>query len=160
MNNVMSLILFILNITVLVSYGSGWQWIGGNKKFRWIAGNGDCHGEQRYGVGHIQGFTWSHWMPPMVECLCRIAPVAAMVDEFEWNTQNTTKTQLLASNNGTFWLLVVIENFNPKTDSLISSSMRQAWFKCETPRLELESSAILLSADKILVTKIGAYLCP
>jgi hypothetical protein len=32
---------------------------------------------------HIQGFTRSHWMPPLVECLRRIAPVAAMVDEFE-----------------------------------------------------------------------------
>jgi hypothetical protein len=32
---------------------------------------------------HIQGFTRSHWMPPSGECLRRIAPTAAMVDEFE-----------------------------------------------------------------------------
>jgi hypothetical protein len=32
---------------------------------------------------HIQGFTRSHWMPPLGECLRRIAPTAAMVDEFE-----------------------------------------------------------------------------
>jgi hypothetical protein len=31
---------------------------------------------------HIKGFTQSHWMPPLVDCLCRIAPVAAMVNEF------------------------------------------------------------------------------
>ncbi len=37
--------------------------------------------------------------------------VAAMVDEFEWNTQNTNKTQLLASNYGTFQSLNVYENF-------------------------------------------------
>jgi hypothetical protein len=49
---------------------------------------------------HIQGFTRSHWhwMPPSGECLCRIALAAAMVDDFEENTQNTNKTQLLASN--------------------------------------------------------------
>jgi hypothetical protein len=41
-------------------------------------------------------------MPPLVECLRRIAPAVAMVDEFERNTQNTTETQLLASNYGTF----------------------------------------------------------
>ena len=32
---------------------------------------------------HIQGFTRSHWMPPSAECLRRIAPAAAMVNEFE-----------------------------------------------------------------------------
>jgi hypothetical protein len=41
-------------------------------------------------------------MPPSGECLRGIAPTAAMVDEFEQNTQNTNKTQLLASNYGTF----------------------------------------------------------
>jgi hypothetical protein len=42
----------------------------------------------------IQGFTQSHWMPPLGECLRRIAPAAAMVDEFVETTQNTNKTQL------------------------------------------------------------------
>jgi hypothetical protein len=37
-----------------------------------------------------------------VECLRRIALAAAMVNELEQNTQNTNKTQLLASNYGTF----------------------------------------------------------
>jgi hypothetical protein len=32
---------------------------------------------------HIQGFTRSHSMPPSVECLRRIAPVAVMVNEFK-----------------------------------------------------------------------------
>jgi hypothetical protein len=32
---------------------------------------------------HIQGFTVSQWMPPSVDCLGRIAPVAAMVNKFE-----------------------------------------------------------------------------
>jgi hypothetical protein len=28
---------------------------------------------------HIRGFTGSHWMPSLGECLCRIAQAAAMV---------------------------------------------------------------------------------
>jgi hypothetical protein len=77
-------------------------------------------------MDHIQGFTRSHWMPPLGKCLRRIAPEAAMVKEFEENTQNTNKTQLFASNYGTFRSLVVCENFNPKTNPLplLSSSMR------------------------------------
>ena len=119
---------------------------------------------------HIQSFTWSHWMPPLVECLhCSIAPTAAMVDKFEWNKQNNNKTQLLASNYSTFWSLVVCENFNPKMDPLISSLMQQAAFKCEMPQLELENSATFLAIKhcqqkKIVksfkLKKMGAYLCP
>jgi hypothetical protein len=51
---------------------------------------------------HIRGFTRSHWMPPLSECLRRIAPVTAIVNEFVETTQNTNKTQLLASTYGTF----------------------------------------------------------
>jgi hypothetical protein len=36
-------------------------------------------------------------MPPSGKCLRRIAPAAAMVNEFVEKTQNTNKTQLLAS---------------------------------------------------------------
>jgi hypothetical protein len=44
----------------------------------------------------------------------RIAPVAAIVNEFVETTQNTNKTQLLASNYGTFRALVNSENFIPQ----------------------------------------------
>jgi hypothetical protein len=40
---------------------------------------------------HIQGFTRSHWMPPSGECLPRIAPAAAMVDDFEKTHKTLTK---------------------------------------------------------------------
>ncbi len=52
-------------------------------------GNFDCHGNVavRRGVHrpmeHIQGFTRSHWMPPLGKRLRRIASAAAMVKEFE-----------------------------------------------------------------------------
>jgi hypothetical protein len=63
---------------------------------------------------HIQGFTQSHWMPPSGKCPHRIAPAAVMVDEFIETTQNTNKTQLLASNYGTFRALVNSENVIPQ----------------------------------------------
>jgi hypothetical protein len=47
---------------------------------------------------HIPGFTRSHSMLPSGKCLRHIAPEAAMVDKFVETTQNTSKTQILASN--------------------------------------------------------------
>jgi len=50
-----------------------------------FGGHGDAAvqcGEHRP-MEHIQGFTRSHWMPPSGECLRRIAPAAAMVDDFK-----------------------------------------------------------------------------
>ncbi len=102
---------------MLFSYGSGRQRIDGNKKFRQIDGNFDCHGDAAVRRGahrpieHVQSFTQSHWMPPSVECSHCIAPAAAMVNEFVERTQNTNKTQILASNYGKFRALVVCENF-------------------------------------------------
>jgi hypothetical protein len=109
------------------SYGSGQQHINDNEKCRQIARDFDCHADAAVRGGsycpmeHIQGFTWSHWMSPLVECLRRITPMAAMVDEFEWNTHNTNKTQLLASNYGTFQALVVYENF--RTQNIHSTQL-------------------------------------
>jgi hypothetical protein len=74
---------------LLFSYGSGRQQIHGNKKCRRIAGNFDCHGNAAVlGKEHrpmepIQGFAYSHWMLPLVNCLRHIPPAAAMVDKFE-----------------------------------------------------------------------------
>jgi hypothetical protein len=46
-------------------------------------------------MDHIQGFTRSHWMPSLGKCLRRIAPVAAMVINFEWNKKALTKHNFL-----------------------------------------------------------------
>ena len=103
----------------------------GNNKLA-TTGNFDCHADapvQRRThrpIEHVQGLTWSHCMPPSGECLRRIAPAAVIVDEFIETTLNTNKTQHLPSNYITFRSLVVCENFNPKTDPLLSSSVRQA----------------------------------
>ena len=146
------------------SYGSGRQRINGNKTCRQIAGNFDCHGNAavwhraHHPMEHIQGFTWSHWMLPSVKCLLRIAPTAAMVDEFEWNTQNTNKTQLLASNYGTFRSLVVCENFYPKTNPLLSVSMQQALSKCETPRYKLKILRKFLAIKRCQPSTFGKVI--
>jgi hypothetical protein len=50
---------------------------------------------------HILGFTRSHWMPTLGKCLHCIAQLAAMVDEYIENTQNTIKKLFLASDYGT-----------------------------------------------------------
>jgi hypothetical protein len=65
-------------------------------------------------------------MPPSGECLRRIAPAAAMVNKFVETTQNTNKTQLLASNYGTFRGLVNIENFIPQNEPS-NCRMRHDW---------------------------------
>ena len=93
---------------MLFGYCYGQQQISDNKKCRRIAGDFDCHTDAavrrraQLPIEHIQGFTWSHWMPPLGKCLHRIAPAAIMVDEFVETTLNSNKTQLLASNYGTF----------------------------------------------------------
>ena len=151
---------------MLLSYGRGRQQINSINKSRRIYGNFDCHGHGnstvRLGayrpIEHIRGFTWSHWMPLLVKCLRCITPAAAMVKDFESNTQNTNKTQLLASNYGTFWLLVVCENFNPKTDPLLSSLMRWASCKCKMPRFELKSWAKFLAVKHCQRTKMEKLL--
>jgi hypothetical protein len=51
-------------------------------------------------IEHVQGFTRSHCMTLSGECLCRIAPVAVMVNKFVETTLNTNKTQLLPSRPG------------------------------------------------------------
>jgi hypothetical protein len=89
---------------MLFSYhGSGQQRINDNEKCRQIARDFDCHADaavQRRAhlpMEHIRGFTRSHWMQPSGECLRRIAPAAAMVDEFVETTQNTNKKLFLAN---------------------------------------------------------------
>jgi hypothetical protein len=62
-------------------------------------------------MDHIRGFTRSHWMQPSGECLRRIAPAAAMVDEFVETTQNTNKKLFLANIPTVDRSLVVCENF-------------------------------------------------
>ena len=90
------------------------------KKCRRIAGDFDCHADSKvqggahHPIEHIQGFTWNPWMLPSGKYLHRIAPAAAMVDKLVETTLNTTKTQHLPSNYGTFRSLVIVRILTTK----------------------------------------------
>jgi hypothetical protein len=103
MNILVTHIYFILTITWSLAYGCGQQRNRRDKKCRPIDDDFDGHGNAAVQRGahrpmeHIQGFTRSHWMQPLGKCLRRIAPAAAMVDEFVETTQNTNKKLFLAN---------------------------------------------------------------
>ncbi len=106
---------------VVISYGScGQQQNLPWQKWRQIAGDFDCHADAAEQCGmhrpikHIQGFTQSHWMLPLGECLMRIALATPTVIKIGGKHKNTTNTQLLASNYGTNQSLVVYEKFIPQ----------------------------------------------
>ena len=146
MNSTTSQFWFTLIITMFFCCCCRQQWNRRWQKWRWIAGNFNCHDNAavRRGVHcpmeHIQGFTQSHWMLPSGKYLCRIAPAAAMVNKFVETTQTLT--------NKTFryqlrYILIAscLWEFHTQKQTLYDthSSMQQAAFKCETPRLELKS---------------------
>jgi len=144
---------------MVFSYDSGQQWIHGNKKCRQIDNDFDDHAyaavrhRAHRPMEHIQGFTRSHRMPPSDECMRRIAPVAVMVDKFVETTQNTNKTQHLASNYSTFRSLVVCENFvpqnGPSTQLIDTTSCVKIWdATIVAEELANISSYQTLSADK------------
>ena len=120
---------FILIITWSSAYSCGQQRNWRDKKCRQIDDNFNNHADAVVRCGahrpmkHNQGFTRSQLMPPSGECSHCIAVVATIVKDFEYNTN---KTQLLASNYGTFRALVVCENFTPQNGPSTQSSMRQA----------------------------------
>jgi hypothetical protein len=95
-----------MTITWFLSMVVGDNGIDNNKKCRESAGYFDHHADAAVQCGahcpmeHIPGFTRSRWMPPLGKCLRRIAPAAAMVDEYVEKTQNTNKKLFLASNYG------------------------------------------------------------
>jgi hypothetical protein len=88
---------------MVVSYGCDKQWNRQQQKCRQIAGGFDSHVDAAVQcvahrpMAHIQGFTWSHWMPLLGKCPRRIAPAAAKVINFGCKHKNTNKTQFLAS---------------------------------------------------------------
>jgi len=53
------------------------------RQFWWHHGDTAVRRGAHRPMEHIQGFIRSHWMLPSGECLRRVAPTAAMVDEFE-----------------------------------------------------------------------------
>jgi hypothetical protein len=92
-----------MTITWALSAVVGDNGINNEDKGRERAGDFDHHADAavqcrvHHPMERILGFTRSHWMPPLGECLHCIAPAAAMVDKYIENTQNTNKKLFLAS---------------------------------------------------------------
>jgi hypothetical protein len=49
---------------------------------------------EHHPMEYIWGFTKSHWMPSLGECLHHIARAAAMIDDFGGKHKNTNKKRL------------------------------------------------------------------
>jgi hypothetical protein len=81
--------MLIMTITWSLSTIVGDNGTDDSKKCREIAGDFNHHGDAAIQCGahcpmkHILGFTRSHLMLPSVKCLCRIAPAAVKVINFE-----------------------------------------------------------------------------
>jgi hypothetical protein len=77
-----------MTVTWLLATVMGDNKIEDTKKSSKIAGNFDHHGDAAVQcrapcpMEHTQGFTRSHWMLLLGECLCHIAPAAAMVSNY------------------------------------------------------------------------------
>jgi hypothetical protein len=87
-----------MTVKLLLAMVMGDNTINNSKKCRKITGNFDHHGDAAVCFGahcpmeHNKGFTKNHWMLPLGKCLCRIAPVAAMVGNFGGKHKKLTKT--------------------------------------------------------------------
>jgi len=69
---------------------------------------------QRYDSGRIARWSTSRASLKATGCRHRVSACAVLLRKFVETTQNTTKTQLLPSNNDTFRALVNSENFVPQ----------------------------------------------
>ena len=88
---------FPLIITWSLAYSCGQQRNQCDKKCRQINDHFDDHANTAVRcwvhrlMKHNQGFTRSQWIPPLGECLHRIAAAAAMVDDFGRKHKTLTK---------------------------------------------------------------------
>jgi hypothetical protein len=91
------MVIVYIDHNVVVIYGCVKTENRQQQKCRKIAGNFNHHADVVVQCGthrlmeHIPGFTRSHWMPPLGECLHRIAPAAAKVIDFGCKHQSLTK---------------------------------------------------------------------
>ena len=106
MNILITRIYFTLTITWSLAYSCGQQRNRQDTKCRQIDNNFDGHGNAlvqhrvHRPMEHIQGFTWSHWMPPLGECLCRrIAPMVISASSMHcmrfWPYQRNHKSHMI-----------------------------------------------------------------
>ena len=106
-----------------------------------------------YDIGHIDQWSTSRASLEATGC-CHW---------FEWNTQNTNKTQLLASNYGTNQSLVVCENFihqnGPSTQLINETNFVKMWDDTTgAEKLAHISSYQTLSANVVIGQKLDGRI--
>jgi hypothetical protein len=135
------------------------QIIGDDEKCRQISGNFDHHADAAVQCGvhcpmeHIQGFTKSHWMLPLGECLRRIASAAVMVDKLVENTQNTNKKLFSASNLRYNQPLVVCENLIPRNRPYTQLIIATSCVKMGDAAIVAEELSYILSYQTLSTDK-------
>jgi hypothetical protein len=86
-----------MSITWSLAYDCGQQQIYNDTKYMSNAEDLEHHADAAVQCGahrpinHIPGFTRSHWMPPLGECMRHISPAAAMVNEYVATHKTLTK---------------------------------------------------------------------
>ncbi len=131
-NNNLTQFCFILTMTWSLPQVVGNNRINDDKKCRESAGDFDHHADAAVQcrvhclMEHIPGFTRSHWMPSLGECLRSIAPAAAMVDKYIENTQNTNKNYFQLATTVQIDHQLFMRISYPQKDPLLSSLMQQA----------------------------------
>jgi hypothetical protein len=97
----------MLTITWLLSTVVGAIKIDNNKKCKQISWNFDHHADTAVQcrahclMEHIQDFTKSHWKLPSSQCLCRIALVVTITNNFDCKHTNLTKHNFFLATYGT-----------------------------------------------------------
>ncbi len=118
----------------------------------------------RYDAGRITRWSTSRASFEATGCHHRLSACAVLPRRLPWLTNSNKLNKTLKKHN--FYLattvhfdryVVVCDNFNPLTDPLLSSLMHRASFKCETPQLELESSATFLAIKRCQQTQFVCY---
>ena len=100
---------------------------------------------QRYDAGRIDRQSTSRASLDATGCRHRSSAPIVSPWRPPWSTNSLKQHKTLTKHNFQLATTVHFERqllvriSYPKTDPLLSSSMRQASFKCETPRLELKS---------------------
>ena len=152
MNKSASQFQFKLIITMLFSYGRGQQRINDDEKCRQIARDFDCHGD-------IAQCSTSRASLEATRCRHRQSACSVSPWQLPWsmNSNKTHKTQtkhnFQLATTVHFDRQLFMRISGPKTDPLFSSSMQQASFKCEMPRLEPKKSWTFLAIKRCQGTK-------
>ena len=149
---------------MLFSYGSGRQRINSKKNAGESMAISIALAMQRYDAGRIARQSIFRASLEATGCFHRASASTVSPRRPPWSKNSNKIHKTLTKHS---FQLATTVHFNrqlfvrisyPKTDPLLSSSMRQASCKYETPRLELKSSAKFLAIKHCQRTKFGKVI--